>query len=105
MGGLRFHAMLALTSDCILVHGGRNFKAKPKDNVNGHLYACLIVDGWSNWYNVPFLEVFIPRFGHDLVFHDSNLYVIGGFTSDQDNSIGNTQKLRLRCTRTSDFCN
>ena len=62
MGGLRFHAMLALTSDCILVHGGRNFKAKPSDNVNGYIYACLIVDGRSNWYNVPFLEVFVPRF-------------------------------------------
>ena len=93
MGGLRFHAMLALTSDCILVHGGRNFKAKPSDNVNGYIFACLIVDGRSNWYNVPFLEVFVPRFGHNLVFYESYLYVVGGFTSDQDKTISKTTKI------------
>ena len=93
MGGLRFHAMLALTPDCILVHGGRNFKAKPSDNVNGYLYACLIVEGKSNWYNVPFLEHIIPRFGHELIFHESALYVVGGFSSDQDKSIGDVTKV------------
>ena len=93
MGGLRFHAMLALTPDCILVHGGRNFKAKPSDNVNGHLYACLIVEGKSNWYKVPFLEGFIPRFGHEMVFYDSDLYVVGGFSSDQDKTVEEVKKL------------
>ena len=93
MSGLRFHAMLALTPDCILVHGGRNFKAKPSDNVNGYLFACLIVEGRSNWYNVPFLEVNIPRFGHELVFYESELYVVGGFASDQDKIIKDVMKI------------
>ena len=92
MGGLRFHAMLALTADCILVHGGRNFKSKPSDNVNGHIYACLIVEGRSNWYNVPFVELFIPRFGHNLILYESSLYVVGGFQSDQDKTVAITQK-------------
>jgi hypothetical protein len=41
MHGLRHHAMLALTSSCLLVHGGRHFKATPSKNVSGVLYACV----------------------------------------------------------------
>ena len=95
MGGLRFHAMLDLTPDCILVHGGRNFKAKPSDNVNGYLYACMVVSGKSDWYKVPTLEDFIPRFGHTLIFHESQLYVVGGFLSDQDKSVAAIQNIAI----------
>ena len=95
MAGLRFHAMIALTSDCILVHGGRNFKAKPTDNVNGCLLACLVVDGQSNWYNVPFTEGTVPRFGHKLIFYNGDLYVLGGFVSDNDKTPANKQKLTI----------
>ena len=95
MGGLRFHAMLDLTPDCILVHGGRNFKAKPTDNVNGCLYACLVVDGKSDWFIVPLLEGYIPRFGHKLIFFDHHLYVVGGFSSDRDKSIGPIQNISI----------
>ena len=95
MGGLRFHAMLDLTPDCILIHGGRNFKAKPSDNVNGCLYACMVVCGKSDWYSVPILEGFIPRFGHTLIFYESQVYAVGGFSSDQDKSIAATQKISI----------
>ena len=95
MGGLRFHAMLALTSDCVLVHGGRNFKAKPTDNVNGCLYACLIVDGKSDWFNVPLLEGCIPRFGHKLIFFEDRLYIVGGFSSDQDKTVATTRMISV----------
>ena len=101
MGGLRFHAMLALTSDCILVHGGRNFKAKPSANVNGCLFACLVVNGKSDWYIVPFKEGLIPRFGHILIFYDSHLHVVGGFSSDQDKTIGATQKISVEVLDTN----
>ena len=95
MSGLRFHAMLDLTSDCILIHGGRNFKAKPTDNVNGCLFACLVVDGKSNWFNVPLSEGYVPRFGHMLILFDHNLYVVGGFSSDQDKCIADTQMISI----------
>ena len=95
MEGLRFHAMLDLTPDCILVHGGRNFKAKPTDNVNGSLYACMVIDEKSDWYKVPFAGNIIPRFGHSLVFYESELYVVGGFSSDLDKRIEDVQKISI----------
>ena len=96
MPGLRFHAMLALTADCILVHGGRHFKGKPSDNVNGLLYACLIDNGTPTWYNVPFAKKFIPRFGHTMVFNGSSLFLVGGFSSQTDKCICEPQKLSIK---------
>ena len=105
MRGLRFHAMLVLTPDCILLHGGRSFKTKPSDSVNGFLYACLVEDGKPNWYPVPFLEECIPRFGHKLVFNGSDLYVVGGFSSSQDKRVSASQKISFQISQLSTQAN
>ena len=96
MRGLRFHAMLVLTPDYILLHGGRSFTTKPSDSVNGFLYACLVEDGKPHWYPVPFLEECIPRFGHTLVFNGSDLYIVGGFSSSQEKRVSTSQKISIQ---------
>ena len=99
MEGLRYHASLVLTDDCILVHGGKSVKNKPAvENVNGFLFACLVVNGLCEWYNVPFREKSIPRFGHALVFNGNNLYIVGGFSKPQNKTYPNVEKITIEVT-------
>ena len=99
MEGLRFHASFVLTDDCILVHGGKIVKKQPSvENVNGSLFACLVVNGICEWYNVPFREKSIPRVGHALVFNGTNLYVVGGFSSPQNKTVANSEKITIEVT-------
>ena len=103
MEGLRFHASMVLTDDCILVHGGKTVKNKPGrltsvENLNGLLYACLVVNGICEWYNVPFREKSIPRQGHALLFNGSNLYVVGGFSTPQNKKIAISEKITIEVT-------
>lgn len=93
MMGLRYHAMLILDSDCILVHGGRHFKAMSGKDVNGHFFLCRLGKDSEQWTRLQFKIV--PRYGHSMVLLGPNLYIIGGFSSDSDKSAGPTEKISI----------
>ena len=85
--GLRHHAMTSVTSDLVLVHGGQHFKARPQENVSCDLYACVT---GPRWFKIP-TEEKLPRFGHALIVHKDQLFVVGGFTSETDKNVAETK--------------
>ena len=97
MIGLRYHAMVVLTSDCCLIHGGRHFKAISGKDVNSGFYVCVRDVGRKDedqcWYQLSSKKV--ARFGHAMVLIDSELYLVGGFSSDSENIAANIQKVSL----------
>ncbi len=94
-GGLRHHAMCAVAHDCILIHGGRHFKATPTNNVSGVLYACCgNRQSGVKWYIVNVKTEF-KRFSHTLFAHDNELYIYGGFSCDKDKQPSKLFKLEL----------
>ena len=93
MMGLRFHAMLAVTPDCILVHGGRHFKSK--DNVSDVLYVFTKINGSKgHWYRVVGAKP-VSRFGHSLFTEDARLFAVGGFRSDLDKSTAPVEEITV----------
>ena len=97
MIGLRFHAMLGLGRDCVLIHGGRHFKSK--DNISGTLFAFVRIGrNKSSWFEVP-LEEKVFRFGHQIALtDDGRLISVGGFSSDSDKDVAPTQEIKI-CTQ------
>ena len=94
MMGLRYHAMLILTSDYVLIHGGRHFKAISGKDVNGAFFLCHLgrksQETWTQLLNTS-----IPRFGHSIVLHNETVYLIGGFSSDSAKEAAKTENLPL----------
>ena len=82
MIGLRYHAMLVLTWDCCLIHGGRHFKGISGKDVNSGFYICIRDrDNKQSWFQLSSTN--IPRFGHTMVLFNETIYLVGGFSSDK----------------------
>ena len=84
MIGLRYHDMLVITSDFILIHGGRHFQAISGKDVNGHFYICSLGKGSKEtWFQILTSEI-LPRFGHSIALLNDSIYIVGGFSSESD---------------------
>lgn len=95
MMGLRYHAMLVLAPDCLLIHGGRHFKAMNGKDVNGQFFlGRLENDDQENWCKLQPSFV-APRFGHALMLHKKCIYIIGGFKSDADQNTAEVEKFPI----------
>ena len=81
MMGLRYHAMCVLDSDCILIHGGRNFKAISGKDINSSTFLCHKTSDSETWSQI---KSNILRFAHKLVVHEGQIVIFGGFETDQD---------------------
>ncbi len=93
MIGLRYHAMIVLSPDCSVVHGGRHFKAMTGKDVNGHFFVCHLNKAEESWKQI--VTPVIPRFGHTLVLHEGCIYIIGGFARESDKNVAPIEKLML----------
>lgn len=95
MMGLRYHAMLALTSDCILIHGGRHFKAISSKNINDGFFLCSLgKNGEESWVQLD-IQPSIPRFAHTMCLVNDDIFIIGGFSSEDNKEAAKTEKLSL----------
>ena len=99
MIGLRYHSMLALTSDCFVVHGGQHFKAISSKNVNGQLYAGIRQRPFSKckvkWFTVKMAKP-LQRFAHKLAIINNEIWCIGGFENSNDKESAKTLRLQLQ---------
>ena len=83
MIGLRYHAMVVIDSDCILIHGGRNFKAISGKDINATTFVCKKYTKSESWFQFKSPSTH-PRFAHTLVVHDGQISIFGGFVTEQD---------------------
>ena len=99
MMGLRYHAMLVLTPDCILIHGGRHFKAISSKNVNDGFYLCSLgkKEGEESWVQL-LIRPTIPRFAHTICLVNDQLFIIGGFSSEDNKEAAKIEKVSLKDT-------
>ena len=94
--GLRYHAMLALTPDCILIHGGRHFKSISSKSINDSFFLCSLgkKSGEESWAQL-LVQPSIPRFAHTICLVNNKIFIIGGFSNEDDKEASKIEKLSL----------
>ena len=88
--------MLALTPDCILIHGGRHFKSISTKNINECFFLCSLgkKPGEESWVQL-LVQPSIPRFAHTICLVNNKIFIIGGFSSEDDKEVSKIEKLSL----------
>ena len=78
--GFRHHAMLQLSADCVVIHGGQHFMAR--NNVSDKLYlARLGPKSQIQWLHVDTTAKPIGRCGHCLFAQGERIFTVGGLDS------------------------
>ena len=88
--------MLALTPDCILIHGGRHFKSISSKNINDSFFLCSLgkKPGEESWAQL-LVQPSIPRFAHTICLVNNKIFIIGGFSNEDDKEASKIEKLSL----------
>ena len=93
MIGLRYHAMAILDSNCVLIHGGRNFKCISGKDINANTYLWKKEKMGEAWYLLQPIAAPLSRFAHTLIAEESRVFIFGGFESEQDSDGAQTKLL------------
>ena len=78
--GFRHHAMLQLSTDSVVIHGGLHFMAR--DNVSDKLFLARLGPKLQiEWYHIATAAKPLARCGHCLFAQGERLFAVGGLDS------------------------